>query len=82
MALAQADLQISRRGGGRLTEGPPKRSWVWAKHGRDITTWLGMNAVTAPIGNTNAVHASAGWQDSDMFVDPALPSDISTEVGE
>ncbi|MDP1575418.1 MAG: hypothetical protein Q8L76_01465 [Cypionkella sp.] len=41
-----------------------------------------MNAVTAPIGNTNAVHASAEWQDSDMFIDPALPSDVSTDVGE
>lgn len=81
MALAKTDLQVSRRGGGKLTEGPPKRSVVWAKSGRDTAAKLEMNAGTAPVGITNAVHASAGWQDRDMFVDPAESSDASTEVG-
>lgn len=82
MDLAQTAPQISRRGGRRLTEGPPKRSWVGAKFGRKTTACFEVNAVAAPVGITNAAHASAGWQDRDMFVDSAEPSDDSTEVRE
>ena len=38
--------------------------------------------VIGPVSYTHLDVYKRQWQDSDMFVDPALPSDISTEVGE